>query len=114
MNDPAGWTPEVAEIARRRDLATAMGGPEKVARQHAAGRLTVRERIAALADPGSFTEIGALTGFGDYDADGRLASVLPANFVAGTATIGGRPVMLGADDFTVRGGSGDAAAAASR
>ena len=109
MNDPAGWTPEVAEIARRRDLATAMGGPEKVARQHAAGRLTVRERIAALADPGSFTEIGALTGFGDYDADGRLASVLPANFVAGTATIGGRPVMLGADDFTVRGGSGDAA-----
>jgi acetyl-CoA carboxylase carboxyltransferase component len=105
----AGWAPEVAEIGRRRELAQAMGGPEKVARQHATGRLTVRERIAALADPGSFAEIGALTGFGDYDADGRLASLQPANFVAGTARIDGRTVLIGADDFTVRGGSGDAA-----
>ena len=38
-----------------------------------------------------------------------MTSVLPANFVAGTARIDGRPVLLGADDFTVRGGSGDAA-----
>jgi acetyl-CoA carboxylase carboxyltransferase component len=109
---PAGagdWAPEVAEIGRRRELAQAMGGPEKVARQRAAGRLTVRERIAALADPDSFAEIGALTGFGGYDGDGRLASIVPANFVAGTARIGGRTVLLGADDFTVRGGSGDAA-----
>jgi acetyl-CoA carboxylase carboxyltransferase component len=105
----AGWAPEVAEIGRRRELAQAMGGPEKVARQHATGRLTVRERIAALADPGSFAEIGALTGFGNYDADGRLASLQPANFVAGTARIDGRTVLIGADDFTVRGGSGDAA-----
>src|SRR6266487_2859118 len=86
-----------------------MGGPQKVARQRAAGRLTVRERIERLADPGSFAEIGALTGFADYDAEGRLVSVLPANFVAGTARVGGRPVLIGADDFTVRGGSGDAA-----
>jgi acetyl-CoA carboxylase carboxyltransferase component len=103
------WSPEVAEIGRRRELAQAMGGPEKVARQRATGRLTVRERIAALADPGSFAEIGGLTGFGDYDGDGRLTSIVPANFVAGTASIGGRTVLLGADDFTVRGGSGDAA-----
>jgi len=107
--EAAGWAPEVAEIVRRRELALALGGPEKVERQHATGRLTVRERIAALADPGSFAEIGALTGFGAYDGDGRLASLLPANFVAGTARIDGRPVLLGADDFTVRGGSGDAA-----
>ena len=59
--------------------------------------------------PGSFAEIGALTGFGQYDSDGRLVSVRPANFVAGTARVDGRPVMIGADDFTVRGGSGDAA-----
>ena len=108
-HEPAGWTPEIEEIRRRRDLALAMGGPEKVARQRASGRLTVRERIERLADPGSFAEIGALTGFGDYDGDGRLTSVLPANFVAGTARIDGRPVLIGADDFTVRGGSGDAA-----
>jgi acetyl-CoA carboxylase carboxyltransferase component len=104
-----GWLPEVTEIRRRRELARAMGGPAKVARQRDTGRLTVRERIERLADPGSFAEIGALTGFGDYDGDGRLTAILPANFVAGTARLGGRPVLLGADDFTVRGGSGDAA-----
>ncbi|WP_026404278.1 carboxyl transferase domain-containing protein [Actinomadura rifamycini] len=104
-----GWAAEVEEIHRRRELAHRMGGPEKVARQHASGRLTVRERIGLLADPGSFAEIGALTGFAEHGADGRLASLLPANFVAGTARIDGRKVVLGADDFTVRGGSGDAA-----
>ena len=104
-----GWLPEIEEIRRRQDAAQAMGGPEKVARQRASGRLTVRERVERLADPGSFAEIGALTGFGSYDSDGRLVSVLPANFVAGTARIGGLPVLIGADDFTVRGGSGDAA-----
>jgi acetyl-CoA carboxylase carboxyltransferase component len=110
MNDPGGdWTREAEEIRRRRELARAMGGPEKVARQHGSGRLTVRERIDRLADPGSFDEIGALTGFGDYDESGALKSILPANFVAGTARLDGRPVLLGVDDFTVRGGSGDAA-----
>ena len=101
--------PEIEEIRRRREAAQAMGGPQKVARQRASGRLTVRERIDRLADPGSFAEIGPLTGFADYDEDGRLRSVLPVNFVAGTARIDGRPVLIGADDFTGRGGSGDAA-----
>jgi acetyl-CoA carboxylase carboxyltransferase component len=104
-----GWAAEVEEIRRRRELSLRMGGPDKVRRQHETGRLTVRERIARLADPGTFAEIGALTGFAEYEADGRLVSVLPANFVAGTARLRGRTVMLGADDFTVRGGSGDAA-----
>ena len=87
-----------------------MGGPDKVARQRATGRLTVRERIEALADPGSFAEIGALTGFASYDDEGRLASV-PARQLRRRAPRGidGRPVLIGADDFTVRGGSGDAA-----
>ncbi|MGE5292450.1 MAG: acyl-CoA carboxylase subunit beta [Micromonosporaceae bacterium] len=104
-----GWMPEIEEIRRRRELAAAMGGAEKIERQRASGRLTVRERIDRLVDGGSFAEIGALTGFGDYDGDGRLISIVPANFVAGTARIDGRTIMLGADDFTVRGGSGDAA-----
>src|SRR5579859_1098129 len=103
------WSAEVAEIHRRRELATRMGGPDKIARQRATGRLTVRERIALLADPGTFREIGPLTGFASYDADGALQNVLPANFVTGTARVNGRKVMVGADDFTVRGGSGDAA-----
>jgi acetyl/propionyl-CoA carboxylase alpha subunit/acetyl-CoA carboxylase carboxyltransferase component len=103
------WSIEVAEIERRRGLAAAMGGPAKVERQRASGKLTARERIEALADPGSFGEIGALTGFARYGADGNATEVLPANFVAGTASIDGRKVMLGVDDFTGRGGSGDGA-----
>ncbi len=45
------WQPELDELRRRPELADRMGGPEKIARQHQAGRLTVRERLAAL--PGS-------------------------------------------------------------
>jgi acetyl-CoA carboxylase carboxyltransferase component len=107
--DGEDWAAEVAEIARRKGFAAQMGGPDKVARQHDSGRLTVRDRIGALADPGSFLEIGALTGFPTRDADGNATSVLPANFVAGTLRLDGRKVVVGADDFTVRGGSGDAA-----
>ncbi|MFI6027048.1 acyl-CoA carboxylase subunit beta [Amycolatopsis magusensis] len=102
------WQPEVDEIARRRELAHRMGGEAKIARQHAAGRLTVRERIEALVDPGTFDEIGALAGFGQYTEDGELESFTPANFVVGTARLDGRRVALGADDFTVRGGAADA------
>ena len=97
--DDGDWSAEVDEIHRRREIAAGMGGPDKVARQHASGRLTARERIDRLADPGSFTEIGALT---------ALAG-MPANFVTGTARLDGRRVLLGVDDFTGRGGSGDAA-----
>lgn len=109
-NTPSGdWSAEVAEIERRKELALALGGPDKVARQKAQGKLTVRERIDTLVDPGSFVELGALTGFASYDDDGALQTLLPANFVAGTARLDGRKVVIGADDFTVRAGSGDAA-----
>jgi acetyl-CoA carboxylase carboxyltransferase component len=86
-----------------------MGGAEKVAKHHAQGRLTVRERIDALLDPGSFHEIGALTGRATYGDDGTIADITPANFVMGRGRIDGRPVVVGGDDFTVRGGAADAA-----
>lgn len=107
--DHENWSAEVAEITRRRELSMAMGGTAKVERQRAAGKLTARERVEALADPGSFGEIGALTGFARYDENGHALEVLAANFVAGTARIDGRRAVLGVDDFTGRGGSGDAA-----
>ncbi|HXE21734.1 MAG TPA: carboxyl transferase domain-containing protein [Rhodoferax sp.] len=103
------WSTEVTEIERRHKLAHAMGGPEKVARQRRDGKLTARERIEAIADPGSFHEIGALAGFASYGGTGQANTVLPTNFVAGTACIDGRKIALGVDDFTGRGGSGDAA-----
>jgi acetyl-CoA carboxylase carboxyltransferase component len=100
------WKPEVDELRRREELARQMGGAERVQRQHDAGRLTVRERIERLADPGSFHETGALTGRPVYEGD-RLVEIRPSNFVAGTARLDGRKVVLGGDDFTVRGGAAD-------
>jgi acetyl-CoA carboxylase carboxyltransferase component len=103
------WKPEVDELRRREELARAMGGPEKVARHRAAGRLTVRERIDALLDPGSFHEIGALAGRATYESGGsELSGFSPTNFVMGRGRIDGRPVVVGGDDFTVRGGAADA------
>lgn len=102
------WQPELDEVRRRQQLAEQMGGPDKVRRQHDAGRLTVRERLAALLDDGSFREIGALAGTASYDPAGKLASFVAANFVTGTGRIGGRKVVVGGDDFTIRGGAADA------
>jgi len=102
------WQPELDELRRRQELAERMGGPEKIRRQRDAGRLTVRERIAALLDEGSFHEVGALAGTARYDESGELASFTPANFVTGTGRVDGRKVVVGGDDFTVRGGAADA------
>lgn len=101
------WEPEVAELRRRESLAHQMGGDEKVARQRAAGRLNVRERIARLADGGSFHETGALAGSASYDGE-TLTHFTPTNFVTGTIAIDGRRVVVSGDDFTVRGGAADA------
>lgn len=102
------WQDEVDELKRREELAKKMGGKERIQRQHDNGRLTVRERIDALADENSFHEIGALAGKASYSEDGKLENFTPSNFVLGTATINNRPVVIGGDDFTVRGGSADA------
>lgn len=103
------WEPELEEKARREELAQRMGGEERVARQHATGRLTVRERVARLVDEGSFHETGGLAGSGSYDADGEPADFVPANLVVGRARLDGRRAAIRADDFTVRGGAADAA-----
>ena len=105
------WQKEVDELQRRMELAREMGGRANVERQHAAGRLTVRERVEQLLDPGSFHETGALAGRGTYDEQGNLTSFLPSNFVMGTGRIDGRRVVVGGDDFTVRGGAADASIA---
>jgi acetyl-CoA carboxylase carboxyltransferase component len=102
------WQPEIDEIKRREEMARVMGGPDNVARQHKAGRLTVRERIDRLLDADSFHEIGALAGKATYDDAGELTSITPSNFVVGTGRIDGQRVVVGGDDFTVRGGAADA------
>ena len=108
------WQDDVDELRRREQLAFAMGGPDKVARQHEFNKLTIRERIDAIADADSFHEIGTLAGVSEYDDDGQLTAFTPSNFVFGTADIDTRPVVLSGDDFTVRGGSADASIAGKR
>ena len=86
-----------------------MGGEERVARQHASGRLTVRERIERLLDAESFHETGALAGQASYGEHGELERFLPANVVIGSGRIDNRRAVVQGDDFTVRGGAADAA-----
>ncbi|OGA22423.1 MAG: propionyl-CoA carboxylase [Betaproteobacteria bacterium RIFCSPLOWO2_02_FULL_67_19] len=102
--DAKGWQPEVDELAFRRAQADALGGAAAVAKHQAQGRLTIRERIAGLVDAGSFQEVGRLTGQGKYQG-GKLLGVTPAPYVMGLASIDGRAVAVGGEDFTVRGGT---------
>ena len=101
------WQPELDELKKRQQLALQMGGPEKVARHRANGKLTVRERLAALLDDDSFREIGSASGFAGYDADNALKSFTPTNQIIGRGAIDARTVAVSADDFTVRGGAND-------
>jgi acetyl-CoA carboxylase carboxyltransferase component len=103
VDEPQDWTPEIEAIERRRELALEMGGAEPVARQHEAGKLTVRERIEALCDKGSFRERGGMSGVPTLDDDGNLVDFSPANVVLGTARVEGRRAVVCGDDFTLRG-----------
>ena len=66
------WEPELEELQQREQFAEALGGPEKVERQHHFGKMTIRERIDAVADSDSFHEIGKTAGVAEYDDDGQL------------------------------------------
>jgi acetyl-CoA carboxylase carboxyltransferase component len=99
---PHDWTELLDELDAHLAKAREMGGPEKLAKQRAGGRCDARQRIFELCDPGSFREIGALVG-----SLPRAALPLAAAdaLVGGIATIDGRPVVIGSEDFTVQGGS---------
>ena len=94
-----GWQEEITELTTRGKLSELMGGTEKVERQHHFGKLTIRERIDAITDVGSFREIGKLAGVGQYDDEGHLTGFTPSNFVFGTADLEGRPVMVSGDEI---------------
>ena len=97
------WEPEIEEMQLRLDLAKKMGGEANIKRQHDGGKLTIRERVESLVDDDTFDETGALAGKAEYDDDGNITDFLPANFVMGFAQINNRQVVIGGDDFTVRG-----------
>ncbi|MEM9620431.1 MAG: carboxyl transferase domain-containing protein [Pseudomonadota bacterium] len=103
------WEAEVKELERRRFLAQQQGGKEGIAKQHARGRLTIRERIAEVLDSGSFREHGRATASPVYDDNGQVQEYVPANYVVGFGKIAERRVVVGGEDFTLKGGSPNAA-----
>jgi propionyl-CoA carboxylase beta chain len=103
------WRDEIEELRARERMAEDMGGAERVARQKSIGKLTVRERVTALLDPGSFHEIGKIAGTAEYGPDNALTAFRASNAVVGHGHVNGRPVSVQGDDFTVRGGAADAA-----
>lgn len=97
--------------SRLRDLAEASkeleaglrlgGGPERIARQHKQGKLTARERVAALKDPGShFLEFGLLVAYDQYEGEAPAAGV-----ITGIVQVHGRECVVVANDATVKAGS---------
>ena len=99
------WKPESEEIARRRQLALEMGGQEKITRQHAQGKLSARERIALLLDRDSFTELGMLATHQSQRPEMQGVYTAADGVIMGYGRIDGRDVIVGAEDFTVMGGS---------
>ena len=105
------WKKDIEELIKREKIAEEMGGKEKLKRQRDNNRLNVRERINLLFDKDTFQEIGKIAGKTKYDEKGELINFTPSNFVMGRGDINGRKVVVGGDDFTVRGGAADAAIA---
>ena len=103
------WKKEIKEISLRKKLALGQGGKEAIDLQHAKGRLTLRERINLLLDDNSFEEVGKISGGIEHKDDGSIESFTPANFILGFFEIDKKKVVIGGEDFTVKGGSPNAA-----
>jgi acetyl-CoA carboxylase carboxyltransferase component len=100
-----GWDGVLDNLQAARTVSRSMGGEERLEKHRAAGKLDVRARIDHLLDPGSFQELGTLVGGEEAPADA---------IVMGSGRIDGRPVMVAAEDFTVKAGTISGAANAKR
>lgn len=103
------WEKEVNELKERKTLSKQMGGREAIDKQHAKGRLTIRERINSFLDADSFKEHGEGAGFAEQGPNGEITNFSPANYVVGLGKVNKRLVVVGGEDFTLKGGSPNAA-----
>src|SRR5437899_10962502 len=101
--DVHDWKPLVESLRGREERAHEMGGAERVERQHSLGKLTVRERLDLLLDPGTWVEFGLLADHMDPGLGDRYLAA--DGMVAGVGEIDGRRVAVCAYDFTVMAGS---------
>jgi len=109
MNEPpapakSGADP-FARLTERERQAVAAGGPERVERQHQAGKLTARERVLRLCDPDTFVELDKLVTHRSTDFGMGDQKIPGDGVITGHGRVHGRPVFLFAQDFTVFGGS---------
>ncbi len=96
------WQSLIKEFRQQADVIRTGGGEKSIARQHQKGRMTARERIAAVTDNDWWLEVGLWAAFGMYDEWGGSPS---ASVVCGVGQIAGRRVMIIANDATVKAGA---------
>jgi len=96
---------KIEEMRQRKTAIMQGGGPDKIKKQHEGGKLTARERISRLTDPGSFVELDAFVAHRSTEFGMDKTDAPGDGVVTGYATIDGRPVCLYSQDFTVLGGS---------
>ena len=96
---------KIQQLKELRKQAQLGGGPERIEKQHAKGKLTARERLEALLDPGSFVELDTFVVHRCYDFGLEKRRYLGDGVVTGYGTIDGRLVFVFSHDFTVFGGS---------
>lgn len=114
---PADYSDVLGQIASLRAIAEAPDPTHRgYVRQKQAGKLWVRERIEQLLDADSFHEIGSVSGTVSWQSttptQEKPVSFVPSNNVQGGGSLGGRPVLLTADDFSIRSGHADGASGA--
>jgi propionyl-CoA carboxylase beta chain len=98
-------TDPIARLEQMEAKAALGGGQARIDKQHDAGKLTARERIAALLDDGSFVEMDKFVTHRCNDFGMQDQQILGDGVVTGHGTVEGRPVCVFAQDFTVFGGS---------
>ncbi len=99
--------PKIEQLNQMRLKSAAGGGPARVEKQHKAGKLTARERLDLLLDPGSFREMDAFVVHQErnFGMDAPERQFLGDSVITGWGTINGRLVYVYSQDFTVMGGS---------
>jgi propionyl-CoA carboxylase beta chain len=105
MDEPVEKDPRRERLRQMNQAALLGGGAERIAKQHEAGKLTARERIELLLDPGSFTELDKFVTHRSSDFGMGTKKILGDGVVTGYGTVDGRQIFVFAQDFTVFGGS---------
>ncbi|KAG6901429.1 hypothetical protein C0995_012104 [Termitomyces sp. Mi166 len=108
VDDSSSWAHPLSQLEEQKRIIRKpnLQDPGYI-RQKASNKLWVRERLVALLDKNSFSEVGSVTGKPVYDDNGVLKLFTPANAITGFGRINGRRVFVTADDFSVRGGHAD-------